>query len=40
MTTILADMLEASYLALLIGVFLIIGALSVFVVYKLFAGQR
>ena len=33
-------MLETSYLALMIAVFVAIGALSIYVIYKLFAGQR
>jgi hypothetical protein len=33
-------MLEASYLALMIAVFAAIGALSIYVVYRLFEGQR
>jgi hypothetical protein len=31
---------EATYLAVLIGTFLLLGALSVYVLVKLFAGQR
>jgi hypothetical protein len=33
-------MLEIAYTSLLVGVFLIISALSVFILYKLFAGQN
>ena len=32
-------MLESAYLVLLIAAFLLIGAASMFIVYKLFAGQ-
>lgn len=33
-------MLEVAYLVLLVAAFLAIGAVSLFVLYKLFAGQR
>ena len=33
-------MLEAVYLVILIGAFLVIGAVSLLVLYKLFAGQN
>jgi hypothetical protein len=32
-------MLELAYTSLLIGVFILIGIMSIYVVYKLFAGQ-
>ena len=32
--------METTYLAILIGTFLAIGALSVYILVKLFAGQR
>lgn len=33
-------MLEGFYLVVLIGAFVLIGLMSVFIVYKLFAGQE
>ncbi len=36
----LDGMLEVAYLVLLVAAFLTIGLISVFIVYKLFAGQR
>ncbi len=36
----LDGMLEVAYLGLLVAAFLSIGLISVFIVYKLFAGQR
>jgi hypothetical protein len=32
-------MLEVAYTSLLIGVFLLVGVMSIYVVYKLFEGQ-
>jgi hypothetical protein len=32
--------METTYLVILIGTFLAIGAMSVFILFKLFAGQR
>ena len=33
-------MLEAVYLVILIGAFLVIGMMSIFILFKLFAGQE
>ncbi len=32
--------METAYLALLIAVFVLIGVVSIYILYKLFAGQR
>ena len=37
---IVATMLEAVYLVILIGAFVVIGAMSMFILFKLFAGQE
>lgn len=36
---IVGAMLEAVYLVILIGAFVVIGAMSMFILFKLFAGQ-